>query len=463
MNRCFILALCLFAITVPSQAQMLEHDILPTDQLDLFTLPIDPIQFDPAEQTSAEQLQSLEPILATGEDALLNDIPDANTLIKDLASMAVVDKNNHLVLNEVNVQHGWRAIKQEWLLLLPADQVAQLGSLPIKVIAANELPLLQMHTVRIQVTERFDDLKRLTDLLAPLGVEVLERHHLYDAQAASDNSTNSMIAANTRIDQQTPTGQSSNPVSIGINIGIIDTAIDRQHEAFSQLDIQAKSFINDAMHEPMAHATAVLGRLVGKGKDFSPLLPKARVYAASVFYQKDAYSQSAPTIALLQALEWMLKNRVKVINMSLAGPPNTLLAKALQRMRAQGIAVIAAAGNAGPASRPLFPAAYDSVIAVSAVDKHQRIYRWANRGHHIDFVAHGVNVTTLRAGGGEGMESGTSMAAPVISAAIALQMQKKGLQESLTSLRSMTKDLGESGRDVIYGDGYIAEQSVTNR
>ena len=210
------------------------------------------------------------------------------------------------------------------------------------------------------------------------------------------------------------------------------------------------------MVQPTAHATAVLGRLVAKGESIKPLLPDAKIYAASVFYQKDAYSQSASTLALLQALEWMLVKRVQVINMSLAGPPNALLEKALQRARSKGIAVVAAAGNAGPASRPLFPAAYDSVIAVSAVDEQRRIYRWANRGKHIDFVAYGVNVTTLRTGGGEGIESGTSMAAPIISAALALQMQIRGLDESLAHLRMLSEDLGETGRDVIYGDGFIA-------
>jgi minor extracellular protease Epr len=323
--------------------------------------------------------------------------------------------------------------------------------LPVSIISETDFPQLQMFTVRISVAERYDDMAALTKLLAPLKTNILERHHVYDVQTPAPPLQSVPESGQAVLDQTIPKVDQHKKIIVGV----IDTAFDDQHEALKRANIHTKSFVMKNMTQPTAHATAVLGRWVGEGEAITPMLPGASIYAASVFYQKDAYSQSASTIALLQALEWMLVKHVTVINMSLAGPPNALLEKALQRLRSQGIAVVAAAGNAGPASRPLFPAAYDSVIAVSAVDRKQRIYRWANRGNHIDFVAYGVNVTTLRAGGGEGVESGTSMAAPVISAALALQMQTKSLAESLTRLRQLSADLGKTGRDVIYGNGFI--------
>ncbi|MFT4764077.1 MAG: minor extracellular protease Epr [Oleispira sp.] len=456
INRYLARAICLLTVTLPSQAQLLGHDVLQIDTMDLFTLPIDSPQFEL--EPLHDVIKPFNQPQVTGPDALLDGIPGAHDVVKKLTAINVVDKNNAPVLTEVHLQHGWRALQHEWLLLLSAEQMPLLRSLPVSVISATDLTQLQMFTVRIRVSDHYDDLNKLTRLLNPLGAEILERHHVYDAQATGPTQTSEALLKsepNSRKILPSNTKRHSNKPHT-LSLGVIDTAIDHQHPSLAQANIKTKSFVKSNMVQPTAHATAVLGRLVAKGQSIKPLLPDAKIYAASVFYQKDAYSQSASTLALLQALEWMLVERVQVINMSLAGPPNALLEKALQRVRAQGIAVVAAAGNAGPASRPLFPAAYDSVIAVSAVDEKQRIYRWANRGKHIDFVTYGVNVTTLRAGGGEGTESGTSMAAPIISAALALQMQTDNLDESLAQLRKLSEDLGETGRDVIYGDGFIA-------
>lgn len=465
--RTFTLGLGFMVASFSSHAQLLGQDIISMDQLDLFSLPIELPQPEVPKLPSSQidPANTAKAILETGDDALIEDIPDANTLINDVKELTIIGKNKKVVLTEVNVQLGWQALQQEWLLLLSAQQVMQLKSLPITVIEENHLTELQMLTVRIHVAKQYDTLKALTALLAPVGAKVIERHHVYAIQGSDDktDSTDSQTEVNIQPPSSAHFEQSlkEHPLkNQPLKIGIIDTAIDHQHSGFNHASITTKRFVDSNLIEPKAHATAVLGRIIGQGKTVTPLLTNANIYAASVFYQKDAYSQSAPTLALLQALEWMLENNIKVINMSLAGPPNALLEQALQRVREKGVAVVAAAGNAGPASRPLFPAAYTSVIAVSAVDKNQRIYRWANRGKHIDFVAEGVNVATLRAGNKEGIESGTSMAAPIISAAMTILMQTKDLEQSLTSLGRMTVDLGESGRDVIYGDGFLSKKSV---
>lgn len=470
--RTFTLGLGFMVASFSSHAQLLGQDIISMDQLDLFSLPIELPQPEVSQpevpklpSSQIDPANTAKALLETGDDALIEDIPDANTLINDVKELTIIGKNQKVVLTEVNVQFGWQALQQEWLLLLSAQQVMQLKSLPITVIEENHLTELQMLTVRIHVAQQYDNLAALTKLLAPVGAEVIERHHVYAIQG-SDDKTDS-ADSQTEVNIQPPSSAHFDLLSKEkplkkqpLKIGIIDTAIDHQHSGFNHASITTKRFVDDNLIEPKAHATAVLGRIIGQGKTVTPLLTNANIYAASVFYQKDAYSQSAPTLALLQALEWMLENNIKVINMSLAGPPNALLEQALQRVREKGVAVVAAAGNAGPASRPLFPAAYASVIAVSAVDKNQRIYRWANRGKHIDFVAEGVNVATLRAGNKEGIESGTSMAAPIISAAMAILMQTQDLEQSLTSLGEMAVDLGESGRDVIYGDGFLSKKSV---
>jgi subtilisin family serine protease len=176
-----------------------------------------------------------------------------------------------------------------------------------------------------------------------------------------------------------------------------------------------------------------------------------------VFYRQSDLSQGATLAAIVDALNWLVSSGVPVINMSFTGPDNAILAAAIDATIAKQVTLVAAAGNEGPAARPLYPAAYENVIAVSAVNREGAIYRWANQGEYIDFTALGVSVLTLQAGEGLGRESGTSMAAPHISAAAAcLAAKSKATPESIyEQLKQLAKDLGESGKDAVFGHGLI--------
>src|SRR3546814_4413372 len=92
----------------------------------------------------------------------------------------------------------------------------------------------------------------------------------------------------------------------------------------------------------------------------------------------------------------------------------------VERARAGGMRLVAAAGNEGPHAAPVFPAGYPSVLAVTAVDASLQPYRHANRGDYIDLAAPGVDVWSARRGQGGRYNSGTSFAAPFVAAAAAL-------------------------------------------
>ena len=95
------------------------------------------------------------------------------------------------------------------------------------------------------------------------------------------------------------------------------------------------------------------------------------------------------TVSMLRAFDWLESKGVKIVNMSLSGPPDELIRKAIEKLTAKGMIFIAAAGNEGPTSGPSYPAAYDQVIAVTAVNKALQNYRYANRGTYIDFCGAG--------------------------------------------------------------------------
>jgi subtilisin family serine protease len=121
---------------------------------------------------------------------------------------------------------------------------------------------------------------------------------------------------------------------------------------------------------------------------------------------------------------------------------------------------VAAAGNEGPTAEPSYPAAYPQVIAVTAVTKDLRNYRYANRGPHIEFSAPGVDIWTAAPGGGASFHSGTSFAAPHVTAVFAVEPPEalqQGKADLLDNLAVM--DLGKEGRDPIYGRGLLLAPS----
>src|SRR6185437_14064087 len=112
---------------------------------------------------------------------------------------------------------------------------------------------------------------------------------------------------------------------------------------------------------------------------------------------------------LVDALAWMAGEGVPVINISLVGPDNPVLARAVQAMIARGHVLVAAVGNDGPAAPPLFPAAYPGVIGVSGVDAHDRVLPEAASGEQVAFCASGV------VGHGRNLLRGTSFASPIVA------------------------------------------------
>jgi subtilisin family serine protease len=132
--------------------------------------------------------------------------------------------------------------------------------------------------------------------------------------------------------------------------------------------------------------------------------------------------------------------------------------------------LIAAAGNAGAKSAPLYPAADANVIAVSATDAEDRLFEQSNRGRHITVAAPGVDIIAPAPRGAYQITSGTSIAAAYISGLAALLLERN---PSLTPnqvrgiLQATARDLGKRGRDPEYGAGlanaYRALQSLQPR
>jgi subtilisin family serine protease len=185
----------------------------------------------------------------------------------------------------------------------------------------------------------------------------------------------------------------------------------------------------------------------------------ARVHVADVFGHSTDGSLAASAERIAAALDWMVANRIAVVNISVEGPNNAVLQEMVRRAAEHGHIIVAAAGNGGPAARPTFPAAFDGVLAVTAIDESDRPYVRANRGAYVDFAAHGVNVR-VDVGDTTAEVSGTSFAAPVIAAQAAAHLQAPSPAESarvVNRLRNQAEDLGAPGRDNTFGWGALRD------
>ena len=246
--------------------------------------------------------------------------------------------------------------------------------------------------------------------------------------------------------------------SAGVSIGMIDTAIDIDNSAFSGSALVTKSFQPAAAsEESSAHATGVAALLTGNGSAGAPgLLPKARLIAADVFYVDDQKHVVTDTASLVRALEWLDAAGVGVINMSFSGPQDDLVAGMIKAMSEKGVAFVAAAGNNGPGATEAYPAAYEEVIAVTAVDSSMRSYVEANHGSYIDVAAPGVRIWTALAGSKSGYQSGTSFAVPYVTASLAASAVYGDPWAATRWLEeTQLDDLGSPGADNVFGRGLL--------
>ena len=133
----------------------------------------------------------------------------------------------------------------------------------------------------------------------------------------------------------------------------------------------------------------------------------------------------------------------------------TMLAAAIGQSLREGMIIVAAAGNDGADAPPAYPAAYPGVIAVTAVGTDLKPYQRANHGKYISLSAPGVHIWTAAANGKGAFESGTSFAAPYVTAVAATLLRSAGPEARAGDLLKAipVKALGGEDTSPIYGRG----------
>ena len=242
----------------------------------------------------------------------------------------------------------------------------------------------------------------------------------------------------------------------GVLVAVIDSQIDTGHPDLG--GTIAGSFDAVGNREKAdEHGTEMTGAIVAHRKLLG-VAPRARILAIHAFSPESQSSAQTTTAHILAGIDWAIAKGARVINMSFAGPYDPLLSHALKKAHDKGIVLVAAAGNAGPQSPPLYPAADENVIAVTAVDENDKLLPQANQGPHVALAAPGVNVLEPAPGGTYGYTTGTSVATAHVSGVAALIIERDPNIDTATLeevLYSSARDLGPKGRDSQFGYGLV--------
>jgi subtilisin family serine protease len=252
---------------------------------------------------------------------------------------------------------------------------------------------------------------------------------------------------------QGPTTNSS--IAAGAKVGLIDGGVQRTHVVFRDVKIHEHGCAGSTV--PSAHGTAVASLIAGNTAEFHGAAPGAQLYAADVYC---GLPTGGAIDALADAFAWLSREGVPVINVSLVGPPNSLLQQIIRVVTSRGHIIVAAVGNDGPGAPPLYPAAYPEVIAVTGVDARNRALFEACRGKHVDFAAPGANMSAAGVEPSFGLVRGTSFAAPIVAGLLARELEsidKSRAEAAVAALIAQAADLGARGRDKVYGDGLLGE------
>lgn len=222
----------------------------------------------------------------------------------------------------------------------------------------------------------------------------------------------------------------------GAPVGIIDGAPGKAVPVAA-----VRGFAKGAPY-PSNHGSAIASLLAHAGA--------GPIRVADVYGTDDAGGNA---LAMAKGLGWLVGAGSEVVTISLVGPRNPVLERAVRAAMDKGVVIVAAVGNGGPAAPPAYPASYDGVVAVTAVDGRRRALIEAGRALHLDYAAPGADIHGLDADGDRVGLRGTSFATPLVAARVSLALGRGRAWRA--ALDAEAKDLGPEGPDDTYGRGLV--------
>ncbi|MBY0120418.1 S8 family peptidase [Bacillus sp. S/N-304-OC-R1] len=215
----------------------------------------------------------------------------------------------------------------------------------------------------------------------------------------------------------------------GVTVAVLDTGCDTTHPDLRERIIGGRNFTNDDRGNPdlyldyNGHGTHVSGTIAAQlnNKGVAGVAPEANLLIVKVLNKQG----SGQYDWIIKGIHYAIEQKADIISMSLGGPNDVPeLHQAIKKAVDQNILVVCAAGNEGDGDEATdefaFPGSYNEVISVGAIDLERRSSKFSNSHNEIDVVAPGEGILSTYLNGRYATLSGTSMAAPHVSGALAL-------------------------------------------
>ena len=315
---------------------------------------------------------------------------------------------------------------------------------------------LDSRVVVLRAPEGMTTRRALTRLRAldPQGAYDYNHVYLDSGVAEPQEALNRRAAERNLAGAESGAGGASSPAA-SFKVGLVDGGVDVSHPVFKATMVH--QYGCDGKPVPTAHGTAVASLLVGKADPFTGAAPGAELFAADVYC---GLGTGGAADAVVDAIAWIARQHVAVINVSLVGPKNVLLENVVRLVIARGHIIVAAVGNDGPAAPPLYPASYPDVVGVTGVDAHRKVLLEACRGSQVKFAAPGADMAAAELSPTFAVVRGTSFAAPIVAGLLAASLHepnKEAAVKAIQTLASQAVDLGSRGVDKTYGAGLVGD------
>ena len=317
--------------------------------------------------------------------------------------------------NEVVMQLG---------LVLSPDQIAALQrQFGLEVISTQRFDLLGRTVFRFRLTGGTDVRAAIAGMQGQIGAQVsVQPSYTFTLDQgaggpASHGDSAQYIVAKLGLVEAHGIATGKN-----VKVAVIDSEIDSEHPDLAGVVKGTFDALPSTDQTPHPHGTGMAGA-IGSHQRLLGIAPGANILGVRAFGVSDTGAQGT-SMNIVKGLEWAVAQGAQVINMSFAGPRDPILEQAIKSLKDRGIILIAATGNAGPKSPPLFPGADPNVIGVSATDVDDKTYKNAVRGKQVAIAAPGVDILVPAPAGGYQLTTGTSVAAAHISGVVALMLER---------------------------------------
>jgi membrane-anchored mycosin MYCP len=254
----------------------------------------------------------------------------------------------------------------------------------------------------------------------------------------------------------------------GVTVAVIDSGVNGAHpvmegQVLSGRDFSLPDF--DGQCDLVGHGTVVAGIIAGKdlpGVAFSGIAPDAKILPLRVLATAERTRDDTAPARIAQAITYAVDQGADIINLSLETDPVDAVTAAIAYAEQKDVLVVAAGGNKpSDESRGLvYPAAYDTVLAVAGVDEQGAHVSTSVQGPYVDLSAPGLNLFGP-APSGKGYvpetDGGTSFAAAYVSGTAALlRAYYPGMKAADVRTRlTATADAPPTGRDNSFGFGMV--------